>query len=81
MAQQVTASIYGANSNDWNRAHGLTMGFPTGSIVIRAIDPPETYSGVSCVTAIQLLPTAPSVIQPIYYTPLATATAITNSNA
>jgi len=81
MALQVTASIYGANSNDWNIAHGLTMGFPTQNIVIRALNPPETYSGVSCPTAIQLLPTAPSTIQPVYYTSVATATMITNSNA
>ena len=81
MALQVTASIYGANGNDWGKATGTTMGFPTQGIVIRALSPAETYAGVSCPTAIQLLPTGPSPIQPVYYTSVATATLITNSNA
>jgi len=81
MAQSLIASVYGANQNDWNRPLGLTMGFPTQGIVIRALSPAVSYSGVSCVTEIQLLPTGPSPIQPIYYTNLATATAITNANA
>lgn len=81
MALQLSASIYGANGNDWKNVQGTLMGFPTNGIVIRAINPPVSYAGVSCVTQIQLLPTAPSPIQPVYYTNLATATAITNSNA
>jgi hypothetical protein len=81
MALQVTASIYGANKNDWNRPAGVTMGFPTQDIVIRAISPAETYSGVSCPTAIQLMPYGPSPSQPIYYTVTATATLITAANA
>lgn len=81
MALQLTASIYGANSNSWNNAQGVTMGFPSNNIVIRALNPPENYSGVSCLTQIQLLPTAPSTIQPVYYTPTATATLITAANA
>lgn len=81
MALQVTASIYGANENDWNRAAGVTMGFPTQNIVIRALSPAVTYSGVECNTQIQLLPTAPTAIQPVYYTPTATATLITAANA
>ncbi len=81
MALQVTASIYGANGNGWNNPMGDTMGFPTQGIVIRALSPAENYSGVLCNTQIQLLPTGPSPIQPVYYSPIATATLITNSNA
>ena len=81
MALQLTASIYGANQNDWNKPQGVIMGFPTQNIVIRTLDQPTKYSGVTCLTQIQLLPTAPSTIQPVYYTPTAAATLITNSNA
>ena len=81
MALQVSASIYGANTNDWKNVQGILMSFPTQGVVIRAINPPVTYAGVSCNTQIQLLPTAPSPIQPVYYTPTATATLITAANA
>jgi hypothetical protein len=81
MANQLIASIYGANQNDWGNAQGVIMGFPTQSIVIRALVPAEVYSGVTCNSQIQLLPTAPSPIQPVYYTPTAAATLITSANA
>ena len=80
MANQLTASIYGANGNDWGNAQGTIMGFPTQSIVIRALVPAETYSGVTCNSAIQLLPTAPSPIQPVYYTPTAASSLISTAN-
>ena len=81
MALQLSASIYGANQNSWNVAQGRTMSFPTQGIVMRNLNPAETYSGVVCNTAIQLLPTAPSPIQPVYYTPTAIATLVTAANA
>ena len=81
MAQVFSASIYGANGNDWNKPQGVTMGFASQSVVIRQLDTPTTYSGVSCLTQIQLLPTAPSPIQPVYYCPTAIATVITAANA
>lgn len=82
MALQVTASIYGANGNSFNsNGMGITMGFPTQNIVIRALSPAVNYGGVNCNTQIQLLPTGPSPIQPVYYTPVATATLITAANA
>lgn len=80
MAQQMAASIYGANSNDWGNAQGVSMAFPTQGIVLRTISPAVSYSGVSCATQIQLLPTAPSPIQPVYYTPTAIATLVTEAN-
>jgi hypothetical protein len=80
MAQILTATIYGANSNDWNTPDGVVMGFPTSQIVIRAISP-TSYSGVTCNSQIQLLPTAPSVIQPVYYTDAEAADLIADANA
>jgi hypothetical protein len=69
MAQAMfAASIYGANQNDWNNSNGVTMGFSPTQVVLRALPAGTTYSGVTCLSAIQLLPTAPSPIQPVYYT-------------
>jgi hypothetical protein len=88
MAQIFAASIYGANKNDWNRPQGVQMGFSTQNVIIREIDggtPANAgivvYSGVNCVSQIQLLPTAPSPIQPVYYSPLTVAALITLANA
>jgi len=82
MAVQLAASIYGANSNDWGTPQGTLMSFPTQNIVIRQIDGgPTTYSGVTCVSQIQLLPTAPSTIQPVYYSAVAVGTLVTAANA
>lgn len=69
MAIQVQATIYGANGNDWGNLSGTAMAFPANQIVVRALSPAVSYSGVACNSAIQLLPTAPSPIQPVYYTP------------
>jgi hypothetical protein len=69
MAQAMFAvSIYGANQNDWNNSNGVTMGFSPTQVVLRNLPDQPSYSGVTCKTAIQLLPTAPSPIQPVYYT-------------
>jgi hypothetical protein len=69
MAQAMFAvSIYGANQNDWNNLDGVTMGFSPTTVVLRTLPAETTYSGVTCRSAIQLLPTAPSPIQPVYYT-------------
>lgn len=81
MALSLSASVYGCNNNDLNKPSGLLMGFPTSRIVIRALSPAVSYSGVSCNTIIQLLPGGDRVDQPEYYTPTATATVITAANA
>lgn len=86
MAQMISATVYGANSNDFNTGSttpgtpGVTMAFAVQSITLQAI-PPTTYSGVVCNTAIKVLPTAPSPIQPVYYTNTAIATLVTAANA
>lgn len=68
MAQALFAvSIYGANGNDWNNSQGVTMAFSPTQVVLRALPAGTTYSGVTCLSQIQLLPTAPSPIQPVYY--------------
>ena len=77
MANLVTALIYGANNNDWNTPLGVSMSFPTENIVFRQLPAGTYYSGVLCASAIQLLPTAPGLLQPIYYTPVAITTATT----
>lgn len=81
MALQLAASIYGANQNDWGNVAGVSMSFPTQGIVLRTISPSVSYAGVACNTAIQLLPTAPSPIQPVYYTPTSISSLVTASNA
>jgi len=68
MAQAMFAvSIYGANQNDWKNAMGVSMGFSPTQVVLRDLSPNVAYSGVTCKSQIQLLPTAPSPIQPVYY--------------
>jgi hypothetical protein len=68
MAQAMfSTGIYGANGNDWNNSNGVTMAFSPTQVVLRALPYGSSYSGVTCLTQIQLLPTAPSPIQPVYY--------------
>lgn len=81
MSQLISASIYGANSNDWNVPDGEVMAFPVTSIVLRTLPAGTFYSGVECFTAIQLLPTAPSPIQPVYYTDSVLADLVDAANA
>lgn len=77
MAAQINVSVYGINGLDLKNAQGTTFGFPAANCVIRTLNPALTYGGVVCLSAVQLLPTAPSPIQPVYYTPTAAATLIT----
>jgi hypothetical protein len=67
MAQMITASIYGANGNDYKTAGGATQVFPVSQILIKALSPAVTYGGVACNSIIFLLPTAPSPIQQQFY--------------
>ena len=69
----IPVSIYGANSNDWNTPQGTQMGFPIQQIVVRQLSAPTAYSGVTCYSQVQLLPTGPSPIQPVYYSAKTTA--------
>lgn len=68
MAQAMfSVGIYGANGNDWKNNQGVLMGFSPTQVVLRSLPAGTVYSGVTCKTQIQLLPTAPSPIQPVYY--------------
>lgn len=78
MASVLAAYIYGANQNSW--VSGKSMAFATNQIVLEAISPAVSYGGVACNTQIQLLPTAPSVIQPVYYTPTLIGSLVTLAN-
>lgn len=80
MSQLISAKIYGANQNDWNVPAGEEMAFPVTSIVLRVLPAGTFYSGVECFTAIQLLPTAPSPIQPVYYTDTELGDLVTQAN-
>jgi len=85
MALSLSASIYGKDGNDWNKVAGVIKGFPTSSIIISALSPAVSYSGVACNTVITLLPTGLNISKGNeagnYYTPTATATVITAANA
>lgn len=80
MAQILGLSIYGINTQSTGTAQGTTMGFPTQGIVIRPAPAATVFHGITMATVIQLLPTATKVGADQYFTNLATATAITNSN-
>lgn len=69
-----SVGIYGANGNDWNNSQGVLMAFSPTQVVLRSLPAGTTYSGVTCLTQIQLLPTAPSPIQPVYYSAASIAT-------
>lgn len=81
MALQLSASIYGANGNDWNKQMGVLRGFPTQGITIETLTTPTAYSGVTCLSIINLLPTGLQTDATAFYCPTAAATLITNSNA
>lgn len=81
MAQQLIASIYGSNQNDWNRTMGVTRGFPTQAITIEALSPSIAYSGVDCNSIITLLPTGLDTNGNKFYSPTDPATLITAANA
>ena len=80
MANIISATIFGANGNDWNDPSGVEMGFPTKNVVFKGIKPTQ-YSGIICNSQIQVLPTAPSPIQQIYYTDEIVSDLITASNS
>ena len=81
MAQQVTASVYGLNQQDWNKPLGVTKTFPTQGLSLQHLSPAVSYSGVSCVTIIQLLPTGLNQTTQNFYSPTALATIATAANA
>ena len=76
MANLISLSIYGANSNDFNAASvPVTMAFPPSQIYAKAID--TVYAGVACKAAVYVLPNAPSPIQQVFYTSSTVAQIIT----
>ena len=61
LSLQVT--VYGSNGNGFTP---VDMAFPTSTILLREI-PATDYSGTTCNTAIQLLPTGLNVNSPQFY--------------
>ncbi len=81
MAQFINASIYGANSNDWNRQMGVNKIFPVTLISPQQLRTPTVYSGVTCVTAINLLPTGLQTDNQTFYTDKTVAAILAQGNA
>jgi hypothetical protein len=77
MANLIAVTVYGSNQNDWNAPLGVDMAFPPSQIVCKTLPEDTYYSGVLCAASISLLPTAPSTIQPVYYTDSTVAELIT----
>jgi hypothetical protein len=59
----LTVTVYGSNGQGFTPT---AMAFPTSSIMLRTI-PATDYSGETCVSAIQLLPTGLNVNSPQFY--------------
>lgn len=76
MANLISVTVYGQDGNDLNQPTGVVMAFPPSQIYLRTI-PATSYSGVSCVTAVYVLPNAPSPMQQVYYTNATVASLIT----
>lgn len=80
MALQLAASIYGADGYDWNKPQGVSRAFPTQGITIEALTTPTAYSGVTCNSIINLLPTGLQVNPTKFYTPTAVSALVTAAN-
>lgn len=72
----LSVTVHGSNGQGFT---GTVMAFPTSSIMLRTI-PDTDYSGTTCKTAIQLLPTGLNVNSPQYYVAETVATLVTSIN-
>ena len=81
MAQFITASIYGKDGYDWNIAHGVTRIFGVNQVNAYPLTTPTAYSGVTCVTAIELLPQGLNVDAQKFYTDKTVANILAQGNA
>lgn len=80
MAQGILVSVYGSNGQGFGSTQGNPMIFPTANIMVRSITP-TSYQGVTCNSAIQLLPTGLTVNSPQYYVAQTVATLESDINA
>lgn len=78
MAQQVLASIYGMNYNEWEGAGGYGMTFPAASVSFMPI-PTATTMGGATMNAIIKVWIADG--EPEYFTDKSVGTLLTDSNA
>lgn len=81
MANFINASIYGSNGNDWNRVQGVNRVFGVNQVNVYDLNTPTAYSGVTCNTVIELLPTGLVVDGSKFYTPKTTAALLAQGNA
>jgi hypothetical protein len=79
MANFINASIYGANKNDWNKPQGVNHVFPVNAI--RVYPTSASYSGVTCVTVIEVLPTGLNQQPEKLYTDKTVAAILAQGNA
>ncbi len=79
MANLITASIYSYQANPaFTDSYGVVMGFNPGNVIIRPLNPTQTFQGVTCNSAIQIVTTQPPF--PIYYAAETAYTLISGSN-
>jgi|GEM_PF-3228287 len=78
MANLISVTVYGSNQNDFKA--GVVMAFPTNGFYLQTI-PSTVYAGTACVTALYVLPNAPSPIQQIYYTSSTLSSLVSAANA
>lgn len=81
MAVGFLASIYGINSNALGGAAGTLISFPASSVLVRPVNPAQTFNGVTVLSIIQLIPGGTVVNQPQYYAAASVTTINTARNA
>lgn len=79
MANMITASIYSFQSNpDFTDQYGVKMGFNTSSIIIKPLDPTQTFQGTVCNSTIEIVTLKQPF--PMYYAAETAATLIYGGN-
>ena len=78
MAQFINASVYGSNGNSWNRTQGVNR---INVYPLTATAPNNSYSGVTCVSVIELLPTGLQTNSTTFYTDKTVANILAQGNA
>lgn len=66
MANMITASIYSYQGNpSFTDSYGITMGFNPGNVIIKPLDPTQTFQGATCNSTIEVITS--QLPFPIYY--------------
>lgn len=81
MAQFITASIYGKDGYDWNNTNGVVRVFGVNQVNAYSLTTPTDFSGVTCVSAIELLPNGVQNFTQKFYTDKTVAAILAQGNA